>query len=103
MPLFSPKREFTGVIFEGDALNIVDAVNSNNPCESSYGHFVEDVKVGLVSIGNSKFVHVKREANLAAHTLAKAAYNHATGSILWHCTPSCVDGIIRKEEVSPSL
>jgi ribonuclease HI len=74
------REEFTGVIFEGDATNIVDAMNSNNPCDYSYGHFVEDIKPGLGSMENCSFVHVKREANLAAHTIAKAACNHVTRS-----------------------
>ena len=87
----------------GDALQIVNTVNSKSLCDSSYGHFVEDVKAGLFSMGNSKFVHVNREANLAAHVLPKEACKHAIDSIWWHCTLFCIDGIIEKEEVSPSL
>lgn len=80
---------------------IVNAMNSLQPCDSSYGHFIEDVKRGLGSLGNSKFVHVKREANVATHTLARAACNHVTGKILWHCIPSCVDDVVRKENFTP--
>ena len=40
------EREIKGAVFEGDALSIIDAVNSLQPCESSYGHFVEDIKSG---------------------------------------------------------
>jgi hypothetical protein len=77
--IFARAKEFTGIIFEGDA------VNPSNPCESSYGNFVEDVKAGLALMGNCSFVHVKRGANMAAHTLAKTACKRVTGSFLWHC------------------
>jgi ribonuclease HI len=95
--IFAQEKEYSRVIFEGDAQTIVNAVNSLQPNESSYGHFIEDAKRGLGLLGNSKFVHVNREANVAAHTLARAACNHATGIILWHCIPSCLDGVVRKE------
>ena len=88
-------------MFKGDALDIVNAVSSSQPCDSSYGHFIEDVKRGLFSLGNTKFAHVKWEANVAAHTLARAACNHASGSILWRCIPFCLDGVIKKEIVPP--
>jgi ribonuclease HI len=101
--IFAREKEFTGVLFEGDAANIVAAVNSSNPCESSFGHFVEDVKTGLDLVGNCSFAHVKREANLATHTIAKTACKRVTGSYWWHCTPSFLDGIIRKEGMSPSM
>jgi ribonuclease HI len=99
--IFTKEKEYSGVVFEGDAQTIVNAVNSSQPCDSSYGHFIEDAKRGLCSLGNSMFVHVKREANVAAHTLARAACNHATRTILWHCIPSCLDGVVRKEIFTP--
>ena len=62
-----------------------------------HGHFVEDVKARLGLMRNCSFIPVKREANLAAHTIAKAACNHVMRSFWWHCTPSFLDGIIRQE------
>jgi ribonuclease HI len=101
--ILANERKYTGLIFEGDALIVVNALNSPNYCESTYGHYIEGTKQELCCLGVSKFVHVKREANMAAHTLARVACNQATGSILWHCTPSCIDGIIGKEISPPSL
>lgn len=43
-------------------------------------HFVEGVKIRLLSLGGSKFGRVKREANSAAHVLEKEVYNHAADS-----------------------
>jgi ribonuclease HI len=96
---YAKERNFSGVLFEGDAQVIVNAMNSLQPCNSSYGHFIEDARRGLRELGHSRFIHVKREANVAAHYLARAAGNHATGTILWHCIPSCIDGVVRKESV----
>jgi ribonuclease HI len=97
--IYAKERNFSGVLFEGDAQVIVNAMNSLQPCDSSYGHFIEDARRELRVLGQSRFIHVKREANVAAHYLAQAAGNHATGTIVWHCTPSCIDGVVRKESV----
>ena len=61
--LFAKELGFSNVIFEGDALTIAKEVNSMVVCESSYGHFVEDVKHFLSDLPTSSFVHVVRGAN----------------------------------------
>ena len=101
--LFAKEKGYRHVGFEGDVLTIVKEVNNNYPCESSHGHFVEDVKTGLLSFDFSRFSHVKREANMAANVLAKQVCNHAANQFRWHCIPHCIGGIIRKEASSPSL
>jgi hypothetical protein len=64
------------VIIKGDALQIVKEVNSNAPCFTSFGHFVEDIQSNLGSLRSFNFVHVKRGDNLAAHGLACEATTH---------------------------
>jgi hypothetical protein len=49
----------------------VKEVNSATSCLCGFGHFVEDIKRGLRSLKTSNVVHLKREANLAAHGLAR--------------------------------
>lgn len=90
------------VIFEGDALQIVKAVNDPSMCESPFGLFVEDVKQVLGYFDSCIFQHVGREANSAAHGVAKEACNHVTASVWWHYIPSFIDGIARKEELLSS-
>jgi hypothetical protein len=46
----------SGVIIEGDAQQIVSAVNSLNSCMSSYGHFIEDIQEGIRSTGNMSVI-----------------------------------------------
>jgi ribonuclease HI len=64
--MFAKELGFTKVIFEGDALSIVSAVNSNRPCGTSYEHFVEDVKRSMSELTTSSFIHVVWGANSAA-------------------------------------
>ena len=45
--IFCHKQGYQIVIFEGGALQIVNAVNLDHPCNSMYGHLVEDIKTGL--------------------------------------------------------
>ncbi|XP_059436347.1 uncharacterized protein LOC132169310 [Corylus avellana] len=98
--IFAKELGFERVIFEGDSLTVMKAINSIGLCESSYGHFVEDVKTYSSDFAMSSFVHVPRGANSAAHTLAKEACTHVTEKFWWHCIPPCIGGIIRKEETS---
>jgi ribonuclease HI len=90
------------IIFEGDALQIVNAVNDPLQCDSSFGHFVEDVKWVLWSFNSYVFQHVGREANYAAHGIAKEACNHVTETVWWHSIPSFIDGVVGKEVVLSS-
>jgi hypothetical protein len=60
------------IILEGDSMLTVSALNQAAPCTSGYGQMIEDIQVFLLSFS---FVvcHVGRQANFAAHTLAKYA------------------------------
>lgn len=86
--IFAKELGFSRVIFEGDALWIVRAINSNEPCDSNYGHFVEDVKTDKGSLEMSTVTHVVRGANSAAHGLAKEACTHVINKYWWHSIPS---------------
>jgi ribonuclease HI len=99
--IFAKEMGFSQVLFEGDALTIVKAINSKGSCESIYGHFVEDVKRHKSDLLLASFRHVVREANSVAHTLTKQACTYVTDFHWWHSIPSCIGGIIRKEECTP--
>jgi hypothetical protein len=59
-----------GIVFEGDALQMVNAVNSNQISLSSFGHFIEDIQSSLKKMRKPEFIHVMREGNSVAHGLA---------------------------------
>jgi hypothetical protein len=72
-------------------------VNSATPFLSSFGHFVEDIKLGLGSLRTFSFVHVKREANLATHGLAWEATTHVVDFIWMEEIPGVIYDIVCKE------
>jgi hypothetical protein len=62
---------FTKVILEGDSLEVVNSMQSNECCWSRYGTMINDAKVLLNSLQKWQICHTKRTANVAAHLLAK--------------------------------
>jgi ribonuclease HI len=63
---------FPLVVLEGDSLNVVSALNKEEPCWSSFGHITEDIRAKLQDIPSIRVQHVPREANKVAHLLSKA-------------------------------
>ncbi|XP_059437060.1 uncharacterized protein LOC132170186 [Corylus avellana] len=98
--ILSQEMNFQNVVFEGDSLQVVQAVNSVSQCNSIYGHLIEDIKVGLNKMATSSFTHVTRDANGAAHALAVMARNHVTGIVKWDSIPHSICGIVSREELS---
>jgi ribonuclease HI len=71
--LFSKEIGFFDAILEGDALQIVTANSIESPNWSRFGHFIEGIKEQALLFRSFSVSHVRREANSAAHLLAKAA------------------------------
>jgi ribonuclease HI len=61
------------VILEGDALVIVQALQKEDPSWHKYGSLIETSRSLLRSFQSWSVRHTKREANMAAHLLAKEA------------------------------
>ncbi|XP_059436307.1 uncharacterized protein LOC132169261 [Corylus avellana] len=94
------EENFQNVVFEGDSLQVVQAINSDSQCNSKYGHLIEDIKKGTRSLASSIFTHVKRSANEAANALAAMARTHVTDIVRWDFTPHSIGGIVSREELS---
>jgi ribonuclease HI len=92
------ERGYQSVIMEGDALQVINLINSVEPCNSGYGHLVEDIRAGSRRVGGIRFQHVRRTANKAAHELAVLARTRVT-NMRWTSIPSCVSGIVRDERL----
>lgn len=85
------------VIFEGDAQLIVKAVNDLEEDRSVFGSIVEASKV-LISLWKDWSVEfVYRNANEAAHTLAKEALCLDTEIVWIEEIPNCIRKITEKE------
>lgn len=59
------------MIFEGDALNIVNALYQEDPYYGCFGQLIEDTQVRLNSFQSCLVRHIYKEANEATHWVAK--------------------------------
>lgn len=60
-------------ILEGDALEIIHALRKDDQSWCMHGHLIDDSKIILHSLHSWQVQHIRREANTAAHLLAKVA------------------------------
>jgi ribonuclease HI len=95
--LFCKELGFFYICFEGDSLQVVKESSTNLGNMSRYGHILEGIKSGLQSFRSANIVYVKREANSAAHGLARAAVTHIVDSIwMEEIHPQIYDIVIRE-------
>ena len=95
---FCTEQGYQSAILQGDAIQVVNMITSEKPCNSGYGHLVEDIRTGSRYVGEIRFQHVRRIANKAAHELALLARTHVT-NMRWIAIPPCVSGIVRDERL----
>ena len=60
-------------IFEGDAVSIINSLNTEDECLTSFGHLIEDSRQLVASFRAFAFTHVKRKGNRVADKLVKLA------------------------------
>jgi ribonuclease HI len=78
------------LILEGDVKQVVDAINLNTSNWRCYGHIVNDTCRILQTVPQWRCVFVHREANQAAHRLAKAATTNIIDKIWRFEVPDCI-------------
>lgn len=61
------------MLFEGDSLSVISELKKEGPCVSGCGLLISYIKLILSSLDHLCFQHVKRDANKAAHYIAKFA------------------------------
>ncbi|XP_042939495.1 uncharacterized protein LOC122274525 [Carya illinoinensis] len=88
---------FENVIFEGDALVVVNAVNSEKESWEWYGQMVEDMKGVLKIRQRWKVQHVFRECNQVAHLLVKVSFTFNEEQIWMECCPPEVQSVVTQE------
>ncbi len=64
---------FMEVEVEGDSINIVHALSQTETSYTFYGHIINNAKFTSQSLVSIKFMHVKRDGNKVAYSLAKRA------------------------------
>jgi ribonuclease HI len=88
---------------EGDAKQVVDAINSPTMVWNRFGHLVEDTRRILHSLTSWKCTFVNREANEAAHRLARAAITNVSDRFWRDSTPNCISDIVLMEQLALSF
>jgi ribonuclease HI len=88
------------VILEGDSLIVVKALQTEAENLSLYGHFIDDTRLLLRQFRTAEIQHVKRQANQAAHGLAKEAVKDCIDNIWMEDSPPCISDIIDLERLA---
>jgi ribonuclease HI len=91
------------VILEGDSLEVVNAINEDRSSRRKYGHILDDIKMVLSSLRSWEVMHVKREANMVAHNLAKEASKLQTDRTWIEDCPLCILDIVNLEHLALAL
>jgi len=99
--LFCKVASFFEVILEEDAKQVIDEVISATPTLNAAGHFVEGITAEIQGLRNVSMVHVGREANNAAHCLAKEASYNFIDSVWLKEIPSCILHVVLRKSLFP--
>lgn len=91
------------MLLEGDSLHVISELKKVGPLESSRGQLINDTKLILFSLGHCGFQHVRREANMKAHCMAKFALYHLINRVWIGVCSSVIQNIVIAEqnEISP--
>jgi hypothetical protein len=89
-------RGWTNVVFESDCKVSVDVVLSNHQGISEWSSIILSIKSLLRCNSNFEVKFSKRQANMATHTLARAAISWASRTY-FNSVPRCIEPIIINE------
>jgi ribonuclease HI len=86
-------RGWSNVVFESDSKVVVDAVHSNFQGNSELSSLISSIKLLLLCHSNFEVKFTKRQANTAAHTLARAACSWPR-RMFFNSVPLCIEPLI---------
>jgi ribonuclease HI len=86
----------TRVIFETDSKSVVDAIHNLHGGTSEFSYLICNIKHILLSKPNFVVKFIKRQANMVAHTLAKAASSWSR-CCTFETLPLCITAILNNE------
>jgi ribonuclease HI len=90
------QKGFSYVTFESDSKTVVDAINSSLVGLSEFSIMISHIKSLLSSNDYFEVKYVKRQANMAAHSLARAAYSMSSRRLFDSIT-RCIDTYLNNE------
>jgi ribonuclease HI len=90
------QRVLSSVIFESASKIVVDAISSRHVGISEFSVLISDIKSILEANPNFEVKFVKRQANMVAQSLARAAYSMTSRSI-FESIPRCIINYLMNE------
>jgi ribonuclease HI len=84
------------VIFESDSQTLVNAINSRNGRVSVFGSIIDNIKNNLFLLSNFEVKFVRRQANMAAHSLARAAISWTSHHYV-DVIPLCIEPLLMND------
>ena len=88
---------------EGDAKMITEAVKSNAPHWSKWGHLIDDIRYRFQNFTQWTMAYVKRDANQAAHMVARMATAQVLDRTWNNDFPECIHEFCRSERAALTL
>ncbi|KAM2005433.1 hypothetical protein FF1_000671 [Malus domestica] len=92
--LWAIDRGYQSLIIETDSLQIVEALRDPTLNLSTIGQVVEDCKALLNTITEANITHIRRNANAAAHHLAKVGLSLMQSCEWTDSPPSIITDIL---------
>jgi hypothetical protein len=90
------QRGFSHIIFESDSKIVVDAITTTHVGTFEFSAVISHIKSLLLLCPNFEVKFVKRQANMVAHSLARAAYSMPSRCI-FESVSRCIDNYINNE------
>jgi ribonuclease HI len=90
------QRGHTFVTFESDSKIVVDAIYSSQHGLSDFHILISHIKSLLTLHNYFEVKYVKRQANMVAHSLDRAAYSMSRGCI-FDSIPRCIETVLSNE------
>jgi ribonuclease HI len=100
---FSRDTGISDFILKGDSKQIVDAIAGKGSYWCKYGHIIGDINEVIKGFRRCEVRHVRREANEAAHVLAKSAIRTKEEKIWLEEIPSIIIDIVNQEQAALSV
>ena len=77
--LFAMELGLQDVVFEGDSLQVIQALNLDNTDHLTYGHILEDIRTHVTALSSFEFIFNTRHCNVVVDALAKKVKNCRNG------------------------
>lgn len=80
------------IVLEGDSMVVVSALRASESCNRNFGQLIDVIKSYFSHFSAVEVNHVRREANMAAHVMAKRVISNLLNHTwVGECSPFIQD------------